>query len=142
MTLISQPRAAAIHLLAVTLTPGTSRADRSRFYKTMRQAMWRNQIIMASSEGLCMHLGTPDAAPGREREVIVCWLIDQPLVRRIIVEPSCSLKATLDDQFSLLNVLSERLDRAEALAARQLLRKLLTGVVVQAVNRCRCAERA
>ncbi len=141
MTLSYRPQAAAIHLMAVTLAPGTSRADRSRFYKRMRQAMWRNQIIMASREGLCMHLGTPGAAPDRERQAIVSWLIDRPLVRRIIVEPSRSLKATLDDQFSLLNVLSERLDRAEAIVARQLLRKLLTGVVVQAVNRCRCAER-
>ena len=142
MTFIYRPQAAAIHLMAVTLPPGTSRADRSRFYKRMRQAMWRNQIIIASSEGLCMHLGMPHAAPGREREVIVCWLMDEELVRRVDVEHSRSLKATLDDQFSLLNVLSERLDRAEALAARQLPRKLLTGVVVQAVNRCRCAERA
>ena len=142
MTLIYRPQAATIHLIGVTLAPGTSRADRSRFYKRMRQAMWHRQLIMASSEGLCMHLGMPDAVPGREREAIVSWLIEQPPVRRITVEPARSLKATLDDQFSLYTVLSERLDRAEAIVARQLLRKLLTGVVAQAINRRRFVEGA
>jgi hypothetical protein len=108
----------------------------------MRQAMWHRQLIMTSSEGLCMHLGIPDAAPDREREAIVSWLIEQPLVRRITVEPSRSLKATLDDQFSLYTVVSERLDRAEAIVARHLLRKLLTSVIVQAVNRRRFVEGA
>ena len=135
MTLIYRPQTANIHLLAVALAPGTSRADRSRFFKRMRHAMWRSQIVMAWSEGLCMHLGTCNGDPKREREAIVCWLIDQPLVRRVELETPRSLKATLDDQFSIYTVLSERLDRAEAIVGRQLLRKFLTGVLVQAVNR-------
>ena len=142
MTLIYRPQAATIHLMGVTLAPSTSRADRSRFYKRTRQAMWDRQLIMTWSEGLCVFLGAPDTAPGRERQAILSWLIDQELVRRIDVEDSRSLKATLDDQFSILNVLSERLDRVEAIVARQLLRKLLTGVIVQAVNRRRFVEGA
>ena len=140
MPLIYRPQAANIHLLAVTLIPGTSRADRSRFFKRMRQAMWRSQIVTAWSEGLCMHLGSCNGDPKREREAIVCWLIDQPLVRRVDLETPRSLKATLDDQFSIHTLLSERLDRAQALTARQLLRSLLTAVIVQAVNRRLYAE--
>ncbi len=142
MTLIYRPQSATVHLLLITLTKGTSRADQSRFYKRMRQAMWRSQIIMTSSDGLCMNLGFSGADPKRERETIMCWLINQPLVREVILDPPRSLKETLDDQASVYLGLRAQFDHARALIGQELYRRLVTGVVVQAINRRRYAEGA
>ncbi len=133
MRVLYGTRTSMVHVITVQLYPGHSRADQARFYKRMRMALRRNQIISVAKIGICLNLGPADGDAKRQREVIVDWLIDQPAVRRIELLGIRSLQDVLDE-LCPSDALPVRppasLDR---IVIHDLLCRLLMGVIVQAI---------
>ncbi len=142
MTNHVQPQASTVHALYVTLDTALSRADRSRFYKQMRRSMRRAQIFMATTGGLCLCLGTPHGNPKHERESLVDWLIDQHAVRRVELLSSRSVEGVLDEPAAINDGDSELHERVQRLIVQRLIRRVLTGTIVQAFRQWRDSQGA
>jgi len=126
-------RTSMVHVITVQLYPGHSRADQSRFYKRMRMALRRNQIISVAKIGVCLNLGPAEGDARREREVIVDWLIDQPAVRRIELLGIRSLQDVLDELCPSDGWPAEPPASLDRIVVHDLVCRLLMGVIVQAI---------
>ena len=130
-------RTSMVRVITVQLYPGHSRADQSRFYKRMRLALRRNQIISVAKIGICLNLGPAGGEAKRERELIVDWLIDQPAVRRIELLGNRSLQAVLDElcpsDASPAQPPAQPSTSLDRIVVHDLLCRLLMGVIVQAI---------
>jgi hypothetical protein len=139
-----RPKGSTVHPLYVTLDSALSRADRSRFYKRMRRSMRRAQLFIATTGGFCLCLGAPNCSPKQEREALVDWLIDQPVVRRVELLSWQSVDSVLEELSAADDGDGDgRLhERVQRFMAQRLIRRLLTGALVQAFRQWRLGEGA
>ena len=133
MPVLYGTRTSMVHVITVQLYPGHSRADQSRFYKRMRTALRRNQIISVAKIGICLNLGPAEGDAKRQREVIVDWLIDQPAVRRIELLGIRSLQDVLDELCPRDGWPAQPPASLDRIVIHDLLCRLLMGVIVQAI---------
>lgn len=133
MPVLYGTRTSMVHVITVELYPGHSRADRSRFYKRMRVALRRNQIISVAKIGICLNLGPAEGDAKRERELIVDWLIDQPAVRHIELLGTRSLQDILDELCPSDGWPAQPPASLDRIVVHDLLCRLLMGVIVQAI---------
>ena len=133
MPVLYGTRTSTVHVITVQLYRGHSRADQSRFYKRMRLALRRNQIISVAKIGICLNVGPSGGDAKREREVIVDWLIDKPAVRRIELLGIRSLQDVLDELFPSYGWPVQPPASLDRIVVHDLLCRLLMGVIVQAI---------